>query len=592
MRLLNTRTRQLESFLGKAPRYAILSHTWEEEEVTFEDMKPGGRARELKGYPKLKGATKLARGEGFNWIWIDACCIDKSSSAELSEAINSMFQWYKNSAICYAYLADVPGPDDPGSTKLEDSKWFTRGWTLQELIAPAEVVFFGRAWNHLGTRASLARLIYNATKIPADVLEGETAISDVSAAAKFSWASTRTTTRPEDVAYSLLGLFNVNMPLLYGEGEDKAFLRLQAEFLKFSDDETIFAWQLGDAPPTSAPYCGMLAATPKHFRQSGDFVKPRFKAHIGNHPTEVTNRGLRIELTLIPLAGDRSQSIFLAVLHCVRWSDYVGCFVAIIIQRLSEVEKQYARIAPDLLVDVTHGFFDIPINRVLPSFIDECRRSGYPLHSNTVQLRAAHTDPEGEVIFVRQTPKESGFVAGIYVYSKVQLNAPVKSQPGLVIQEQGDAWERWIDADRSKGDYYWISFQHEYEVGRLQPGEIEAPSLRHRKVVGCFHISLTLASGDRLELYEKSTYLVVGLEPLPPNPFGTPPGYTRPWYAFVTGVDGDTVMRRFAGPDSPSSLCQSLEFPNSLVLEASFSIGSRFSSITYRLDLVINKLRI
>jgi hypothetical protein len=477
--------------------------------------------------------------------------------------------------------------------KLEYSKWFTRGWTLQELIAPAEVVFFGHAWNHLGTRASLARSIYNATRIPAAVLKGETAISDVSAAAKLSWASTRTTTRPEDVAYSLLGLFNVNMPLLYGEGEEKAFLRLQAEFLRFSDDETIFAWQLGDAPPTSAPYYGMLATAPKHFRQSGDFIKPRFKARIGNHPTEVTNRGLRIELTLIPFDGDRSQSIFLAVLHCVRWSDYVGCFSVIILQRLSDVEKQYARIAPDLLIDVTQGFFYIPTNRLLPAFMDECLRSGNRLDKNKVELRAAHTDdPQGELIFVRQTPKESGVAAGIYFYPRVQLNAPVESQPGLLIQEQGDAWERWMDADKSKGYYYWISFQHEDEDGRLQPGEIEAPSLRHRKVVGCFHICLTLGSGDGLELYGESTYLVVGLEPLPPNPFGTPPGYTRPWYAFATGVDGDTVMRRFAGPDSPSSLCQSLELPNSLVLEASFSIGSRFSFITHRLDLVVNKLRV
>ena len=137
-----------------------------------------------------------------------------------------MFQWYRDSAICYAYLADVAGPNKPYSLKLENSKWFTRGWTLQELIAPMEVVFYGSTWNHLGTRASLAGLIHIVTNIPEDILRGEATISNISAAAKMSWASTRTTTRPEDVAYSLLGLFNVNMPLLYGEGEEKAFLRL------------------------------------------------------------------------------------------------------------------------------------------------------------------------------------------------------------------------------------------------------------------------------------------------------------------------------------------------------------------------------
>jgi hypothetical protein len=137
MRLVNTHSLQLEEFIfdGRGrPTYAILSHTWGKEEVIFFDMADLDKARAKAGFAKVEGACSLAASQGYDYIWIDTCCIDKSSSAELSEAINSMYRWYQWAKVCYAYLVDVQNPN-----QLEESKWFTRGWTLQELIAPSRV---------------------------------------------------------------------------------------------------------------------------------------------------------------------------------------------------------------------------------------------------------------------------------------------------------------------------------------------------------------------------------------------------------------------------------------------------------------------
>ncbi|KAM7185619.1 Heterokaryon incompatibility protein (HET) domain containing protein [Rhypophila sp. PSN 637] len=247
MRLLHTDTLELCTFFGTyIPRYAILSHTWEDEEVTFEDMKPAGNASGLKGYAKIREAAKLARTEYIDYIWIDTCCIDKSSSAELSEAINSMFTWYQKAWVCYAYLSDVKRCPDPGPSKsrldtVRRSRWFTRGWTLQELIAPLRLVFYDCHWDRINDRYELASVIEETTGIRQQVVTGHLRLSTVSAAEKMSWAAKRETTRAEDIAYCLLGLFDINMPLLYGEGPIKAFTRLQQEFLRGSDDESIFA---------------------------------------------------------------------------------------------------------------------------------------------------------------------------------------------------------------------------------------------------------------------------------------------------------------------------------------------------------------
>lgn len=246
MRLLNSKERKLEEFFDdQLPEYAILSHTWGADEVVYSDVVRDQNLLKDDGNPwtgKIRDSCKKAADEGFLYIWIDTVCIDKSSSAELSEAINSMYAWYGKAKRCYAYLADVPTEVDINSKEsvFAKSRWFTRGWTLQELIAPQDVVFYSQDWVKLGEKSSndensLHDIISSITRIDSTVLQGLRDLESMSLAKRMSWASTRRTTRIEDRAYCLMGLFNVNMPMLYGEGE-KAFIRLQEEIMKESDD--------------------------------------------------------------------------------------------------------------------------------------------------------------------------------------------------------------------------------------------------------------------------------------------------------------------------------------------------------------------
>ncbi|KAM5537087.1 hypothetical protein V8D89_009233 [Ganoderma adspersum] len=195
---------------------------------------------------KIRMACTVAREHGYRYIWIDSCCIDKSSSTELSEAINSMYLWYSRATICYAWLADVPDDDEPDveDSAFRRSRWFTRGWTLQELIAPRLVIFLSDQWGALGTKATLATVVEEVTRIDQAVLLHQKSLEQVGVAERMSWASERATTRVEDQAYALLGIFDINMPTLYGEGT-RAFRRLQEEILKRIPDQSLFAW--GDA---------------------------------------------------------------------------------------------------------------------------------------------------------------------------------------------------------------------------------------------------------------------------------------------------------------------------------------------------------
>ncbi|KAI8718517.1 HET domain-containing protein [Fusarium sp. LHS14.1] len=265
MRLLDTSSYKLTEFHGeKIPPYVILSHTWGEGEVLLHDIQ-NNTAESKHGYSKLIGCCQKAVEDGFQWVWIDTCCIDKSSSTELSEAINSMYQWYRDSTICYAYLEDVGDVlHTPGMSlrHFMESRWFTRGWTLQELIAPRIVEFYTAYWEEIGTKRSLIAQVEAVTGIPARILHGES-VSTCNVAQRMSWASNRQTTRREDRAYSLMGLFQLNMPLLYGEG-DKAFVRLQEQILRQEEDYTIFAWTLReDCLETTLTGC--LASSPNQF---------------------------------------------------------------------------------------------------------------------------------------------------------------------------------------------------------------------------------------------------------------------------------------------------------------------------------------
>ncbi|KAJ4111468.1 hypothetical protein NW768_011822 [Fusarium equiseti] len=165
MRLLNVDTLELEWFPGaKKPGYAILSHTWAAEEILLQDV-PSLRTGQGAGFTKTRAACEEARRRGFHYVWVDTCCIDKTSSAELSEAINSMFKWYGNSDICFAYLDDVPAGSGDIRKSMSMSRWFTRGWTLQELLAPNELIFFASDWSVIGTRHEYAGIVSDITSI-------------------------------------------------------------------------------------------------------------------------------------------------------------------------------------------------------------------------------------------------------------------------------------------------------------------------------------------------------------------------------------------------------------------------------------------
>ncbi|KAI0025047.1 heterokaryon incompatibility protein-domain-containing protein [Xylariomycetidae sp. FL0641] len=266
MRLLDTSDLVVREYpepgSSGCPPYAILSHTWGGEEVSLQELwKPDESIKAKAGYAKLRSCAAKAQTDGYQHVWIDTCCIDKTSSAELSEAINSMYRWYKLAAVCYAYLEDVSTntslfirepPSDANlcsiiidESKLASCRWFQRGWTLQELIAPVAVEFYAADWSQFGTRSSLCRHVARITGIREAVLQGKDP-STLSAAERLSWAADRKTTRIEDQAYSLMGLFNVNMPLIYGEGE-RAFQRLQEEILGLFEDYTLFAWGISKA---------------------------------------------------------------------------------------------------------------------------------------------------------------------------------------------------------------------------------------------------------------------------------------------------------------------------------------------------------
>lgn len=306
MRLLNTRTLQFEEFLDKRPKYAILSHRWEDEKITYKHVECG-QQENVPGWSKVRDCCRLARTRHISYVWVDTCCIDKTSSSELSEAINSMYQWYEEARECYVYLSDVRAPN-LSSQEYQDqfsrSAWFTRGWTLQELIAPKTVLFWNKHWKYLGSKDALYSYLEDITGIDADVLSGKLKPSQCTVSQRMSWAARRFTTRPEDRAYCLIGLFNVNMPMLYGEGE-KAFRRLQKEIMESSDDHTIFAWRSENfAKPVLAhsPSCFLGL---EHMTQLLPF----------NDTTQgfaLSNAGLSIELYLIPWA----MNTYLAPLRC------------------------------------------------------------------------------------------------------------------------------------------------------------------------------------------------------------------------------------------------------------------------------------
>ncbi|KAH8598403.1 vegetative incompatibility protein HET-E-1 [Bisporella sp. PMI_857] len=228
-----------KNFVGTdIPEYAILSHTWgaDTEEVTFRDLVEG-TGNNKSGYKKVRFCSEQAKRDGWQYFWIDTCCINKTDAVEVSESINSMFRWYRNATKCYVYLSDVWAKKRKTGDQLSEiawepafrtSKWFTRGWTLQELLAPKLVEFFSQEGERLGDKRTLERQVHEITGIAVPALR-EAPLSQYGVDEILSWVKNRKTTREEDIAYSLLGIFSVYMPLIYGEGKEHAFKRLREE---------------------------------------------------------------------------------------------------------------------------------------------------------------------------------------------------------------------------------------------------------------------------------------------------------------------------------------------------------------------------
>lgn len=334
MRLINVKTRNLEEYYGSnIPRYAILSHRWEDEEVVFHDWQHNrDEIKHRKGYFKIIHACEQAERDNLEYLWCDTNCINKSDLSELSEAINSMFSWYRDSETCYAYLSDVSqlSPldldelqcygSDPNK-KLEDihgagasallkSKWFTRGWTLQELLAPVKVHFYSQDWIHIADRGQLAKAISRAAHIDCNALTDDPEpLKNFSVAIRMSWASERITTRFEDEAYCLLGIFDVQMPLLYGEGV-KAFQRLQKEIIQqgLADQSLLAWWELPrNLDPSKNIFLLALAPSASAFSKSGTVKK------VGSPKMIWTSEGLS---TNVYMLGTLRPNLFFALLGC------------------------------------------------------------------------------------------------------------------------------------------------------------------------------------------------------------------------------------------------------------------------------------
>ncbi|KAI0467719.1 hypothetical protein F4859DRAFT_493404 [Xylaria cf. heliscus] len=372
MRLLRTDTLALVEFFDEnVPAYAILSHTWGSDELSLQDLQrwqvsnsnPGegqvstaadGDIAVKAGFIKVKKAAAFAAERGFTYLWVDTCCIDKTSSAELSEAINSMYKWYVRSAECHALLADVPpaaeqDPESPGSA-FYGSRWFTRGWTLQELIAPRTLLFLARDWSILGDKRNnpaLVDVVADITGVPVAVLLGKARPGNISVASRLQWASGRQTTRVEDIAYCLLGIFDVNMPLLYGEGQ-RAFIRLQEAILKSTSDQSIFAWNdLDNLPQDPDSVYGLFAQSPANFKHCAGIETLPIASTAVSIPVEMTSHGVRVQLYLRPqwqenlMYGDED---YYAILDCaVRIGDMDYC-PAIWLRRLGQ--DQFGRLYP------------------------------------------------------------------------------------------------------------------------------------------------------------------------------------------------------------------------------------------------------
>ena len=326
-----------------------------------------------------------------------------------------MYAWYSKSTVCFAYLDDVPD-----IWAFTQTLWKTRGWTLQELLAPSKMKFYTVDWNCLGTKESLSNRLSQMTGIDEDFLTNKRPLESANIAKRMSWAARRKTSRPEDIAYCLMGIFSINMPMLYGEG-DKAFLRLQEEIMKISDDHSLFVWTDPDASDDTCH--GMLARHPSYFRHLDNIISYHDWEIENSNPFSMSNRGLRIELALTPL---KESDLYAAALNC---SELPLCkdYICILLVKLPGGYSQYARTRVNRLGEIqTRAALQTIYVRqkvVLPDI-----EGHYPHHF--VQLRR--------------------FTSSSSVYQYQYQSCEVLSFTGL--EDQPILW-KWI----TRNTHHWIS---------------------------------------------------------------------------------------------------------------------------------------
>ncbi|KAL1860501.1 hypothetical protein Daus18300_009133 [Diaporthe australafricana] len=416
MRLLNTTSLRFHSgehtdFREKG--YAVLSHRWMPQEITLDEF--SSHVEELRlgesalspQLEKIRGACETARSKGIKWIWIDSCCIDKRDLVETTEAINSMYRWYRGALLCIVYLYDVKKNKNEDINIMDShifdrlgqdkpSEWFSRGWTLQELLAPRQMEFYDKEWVYIGTKKEMKTSIANITGIDEDYLTGNKDFTTACIAQKMSWMAGRTTTKEEDIAYSMVGLFGITLTPVYGEGM-RAFTRLQESLLssRFAE-ESLFAWKMpavnaGDQYNVSsdgwaADEWGLLAPSPEWFADSGGIrrlnsMTPRqvpftmeptgVKGPIGINPCVgkvrpwylVTKVGLLCGIVpgLIPFFYTRHlikkifNEDFAFGLHCLE-VDHAGrrTYVGIYLRPTLPVKRLYVEGESTILAPITH----------------------------------------------------------------------------------------------------------------------------------------------------------------------------------------------------------------------------------------------
>jgi hypothetical protein len=480
MRLINARSMKLEDFTAEAPEYAILSHTWSDGEVSLQEFiqcPEGGK----EGYSKITSICRVALDEGIEYCWVDTCCIDKTSSAELVEAINSMFNWYQRAKVCFAYLSDLDlnkDSEESVATRVGRCRWFTRGWCLQELIAPKDLRFYDCYWRLVSTKKSLRISLSQMTSIDQDVLENSSRMYTKPIARRMSWAAKRQTTRVEDIAYSLLGIFDVNMPLLYGEGE-KAFGRLQEEIIKKSNDLSIFAWKPSSSDRKKA-YLNMFASSPASFGgcniSDGEIVNGAPSRSLFS----LSNRGIQftaVDLAVLKAETNQEGPDYVLPLYCMS----------------TENNKTYRK--------------NLLLKKIGPGLFVRSSMSGDRVVTTSTSERP-WTRPwtiENEIyVLSRMIPDFDRVIDAAHSHSfEIKTSAPQLSIFSIQGLEPRDAWDCPRSRFLTQGDSSFTGFVKVYpEISSIQTSHFFVVALSFRRVGESLEPSICLVHPDVWSVYD------------------------------------------------------------------------------------------